>query len=71
MSKYKVGDVVKVKLSDTEFNGVFLGEDANYWWFFSGDSVPQRISKNEDVNIERTGRHIDIQSILEQIGGKE
>ncbi len=71
MSKYKIGDVVKVKLSDTEFSGVFLGEDAEYWWFFSGDTVPQRVNRNEEVNIEKTGRHIDIQSVIKQSGDKE
>lgn len=66
-----VGEVVEVNLSDTNFYGMYLGEDRNFWWLFTNDSVPQRISKRDTVLIEKTGRHIDIQSVLEKIGDKE
>lgn len=66
----KMGDVVKCSYKDIHSYGVYLGEDeTDYWIIEPSYDVPQSISK-EKYKLKKTGKHIDIQQILEQIGGE-
>ena len=65
MNKYKVGDKLTCdKLSDIISHNNAENKTLNnpmYWW---AGSVSWRLE-----NMKKTGRHIDIDSFLKQIGG--
>lgn len=66
----KRGDVVKCIYKEMHSYGVYLGEDeTDYWIIYPSYDVPQSISK-EKYKLKKTGKHLDIQSILSQIGGE-
>lgn len=66
----KRGDVVKCIYKEMHSYGVYLGEDeTDYWIIEPSYDVPQSISK-EKYKLKKTGKHINIQQILEQIGGE-
>lgn len=65
----------EIKVGDEVFHGIngnemflVIADDNEFVWVYSRQSSVQNIRKDELTN---TGRHIDIQSVLEQIGGKE
>ena len=66
-NEMKVGDVVTVCGEKGIVVGYLCGLEEYEVWM-DGYERPQRICKNE---IKKTGKHIDIQSILQQIGGTE
>lgn len=65
-NKPKMGDVVKCRTWSTQFIGIYYGKDMTYHWILvPGDIVPKRIE--EDWIIEKTGKHFDIQGMLDEI----
>ena len=62
----KVGDVVKSKYGECIGVVVKIYGNGCYVLFDDGSAGSQRID-----GFEKTGKHIDIQSVLEQIGGAE
>lgn len=66
----KVGDVCECRANGNIYRAVCLRIENNKGMFLYDDvSVSGRLENLFDW--EKTGRHIDIQSVLEQIGGKE
>lgn len=67
-SVVKRGDCVKANGEFHHFYGIYLGKDGKGWtWILSNNDIaPQRIS--DDWKLEKTGEHVDLDSILEQIG---
>lgn len=66
----KVGDVCESKVGNEVYRAVCLKIENNKGMFLYDDaSVSERLESLSDWT--KTGRHIDIQSVLEQIGGKE
>ena len=76
MSKYKVGDKDEIKtfmdkLACDKLSDIISHNDAEnktlnkpmYWW---AGSVSWRLE-----NMKKTGRHIDVDSFLKQIGGEQ
>lgn len=72
-NEIKVGDVVKNGNGETEFVVIATSEET-----INGQPILRPIGKTlikgvifaSDTDLKKTGRHIDIQSILQQIGGK-
>lgn len=74
-AKPKLGDVVTLKClefySDYDTTGIYISESAQYFNLliktdaFGADTI--RIGKNIVESIEKTGKHFDIQSMLDEL----
>ena len=62
-----VGDVVEFDASCGPKTGVLLYENSTcYWVLEAAGECPQRLSK-ENFKIKKTGKHVDIQGMLDEI----
>lgn len=70
-AKPKLGDVVIIKPVDDEcrsFNGIYLGTNIDGHYILENDGVLPTFLLNRDAwIIEKTGKHFDIQSILDEL----
>lgn len=68
-AEIKVGDVVEIK--STKECYVILAIYGKTIWGYSCEGVESPLQELDGVTITKTGKHIDIQSALEQIGGSD
>lgn len=67
-AKPKLGDVVKI---DNKGEFLFLGEGREYYYVLDpsdNDGIPHQFVKKYVEKMEKTGKHFDIQSMLDEIG---
>lgn len=67
-AKPKLGDVVEI---DDRGEFLFLGEGREYYYALDpsdNDGIPHQFVKKYVEKIEKTGKHFDIQSMLDEIG---
>ena len=68
-NEIKVGDVVEIK--STKECYVILAIYGKTIWGYSCEGVESPLQELDGVTITKTGKHIDIQSVLKQIGGSD
>ena len=66
----KVGDVVTDTSNNKNYVVTGIKQDDNSTWYALLSEIGLTIN-TKACTLKKTGRHIDIQSVLEQIGGKE
>lgn len=66
----KVGDVVTDTSNNRNYIVTGIKQDNNSTWYALLSEIGLTIN-TKACTLKKTGRHIDIQSVLEQIGGKE
>lgn len=71
-NKPKLGDVVIIKPVDDEcrsFDGIYLGTNIDGHYILENDGgLPTFLLNRDAWTIEKTGKHFDIQSMLDEIG---
>lgn len=68
--KIRVGDVVTDTSNNRNYIVTGIKQDNNSTWYALLSEIGLTIN-TKACTLKKTGRHIDIQSILEQIGGKK
>ena len=68
-NEIKVGDVVEIEPNEREWRGVVIAKYAGNKTFFVLEQDGE-MQTWYDEQLKKIGKHIDIQSILQQIGGE-